>query len=383
MGHAGRHSVHGRRLCRSSVVRSGRGRPPAGGRGPARGDRAAAQLARRPARFPQAGTPEAILRRIGRQHGLDGQPLHGQQKAAQRRRLHRRRTSRIPARLCGHGLHAHPEAAVPRHAGRARRHRGLAAEAHALRLLERLAEAVDPYRQRSRPAGLRHGRPGDAGNRPSRAQRFQHASAQEAASSRFRGRPEICRLAGRRAAEALPVRAMPERQARLRRKLPAHRNRVEPHGSPHARRRDGGPFRSRQPALPQTVGAGTGPQLRAALHPAAASALQRQRRHPGIRDDQVLGQPAPGLFRRVQFLYDFGPSGQVRVEPQRAVRLGRGPRDHRHARIQGLPVRSGRPVGQHVPDGRTQRGALPAVQPPVLPVSRPLPQPAQRPPSAD
>lgn len=151
MGHAGRHSVHGRRLCRSSVVRSGRGRPPAGGRGPARGDRAAAQLARRPARFPQAGTPEAVLRRIGRQHGLDGQPLHGQQKAAQRRRLHRRRTSRIPARLCGHGLHAHPEAAVPRHAGRARRHRGLAAEAHALRLLERLAEAVDPYRQRSRP----------------------------------------------------------------------------------------------------------------------------------------------------------------------------------------------------------------------------------------
>lgn len=124
---------------------------PAGGRGPARGDRAAAQLARRPARFPQAGTPEAVLRRIGRQHGLDGQPLHGQQKAAQRRRLHRRRTSRIPARLCGHGLHAHPEAAVPRHAGRARRHRGLAAEAHALRLLERLAEAVDPYRQRSRP----------------------------------------------------------------------------------------------------------------------------------------------------------------------------------------------------------------------------------------
>lgn len=94
---------------------------------------------------------EAVLRRIGRQHGLDGQPLHGQQKAAQRRRLHRRRTSRIPARLCGHGLHAHPEAAVPRHAGRARRHRGLAAEAHALRLLERLAEAVDPYRQRSRP----------------------------------------------------------------------------------------------------------------------------------------------------------------------------------------------------------------------------------------
>ena len=93
--------------------------------------------------------------------------------------------------------------------------------------------------------------------------------------------------------------------------------------------------------------------------------------------------PAPGLFRRGQVLYDFGPSGQVRVEPQRAVRLGRGPRDHRHARIQGLPVRSGRPVGQHVPDGRTQRGALPAVQPPVLPVSRPLPQPAQRPPSAD
>lgn len=73
------------------------------------------------------------------------------------------------------------------------------------------------------PAGLRHGRPGDAGNRPSRAQRFQHASAQEAASSRFRGRPEICRLAGRRAAEALPVRAMPERQARLRENFRPHR----------------------------------------------------------------------------------------------------------------------------------------------------------------
>lgn len=43
----------------------------------------------------------------------------------------------------------------------------------------------------------------------------------------------------------------------------------------------------------------------------------------------------------------------------------------------------GGPSANHVPDGRTQRGALPAVQPPVPPVSRPLPQPAQRPPSAD
>ena len=70
---------------------------------------------------------------------------------------------RIPARLCGHGLHAHPEAAVPRHAGRARRHRGLAAPrlAHYDYWSDSLKPS-DPYRQRSRPAGLRHGRPGDA-----------------------------------------------------------------------------------------------------------------------------------------------------------------------------------------------------------------------------
>lgn len=90
-----------------------------------------------------------------------------------------------------------------------------------------------------------------------------------------------------------------------------------------------------------------------------------------------------GCFGGCSFCTISAHQGKFVSSRSEPVRLGRGPRDHRHARIQGLPVRSGRPVGQHVPDGRTQRGALPAVQPPVLPVSRPLPQPAQRPPSAD
>ena len=46
-----------------------------------RGYRAAAKLARRPARFPQTWQTETVFRNLRRRHGLDGQPLHGRTKA--------------------------------------------------------------------------------------------------------------------------------------------------------------------------------------------------------------------------------------------------------------------------------------------------------------
>ena len=188
MGRTGCDLVLRGRLCRSSVVRGRRDRPVAGGRRTARGDRAAAELAGRPARFSQAGQAAAVFRRVGRKHGLDGQPLYGQQAAAQRRRLYARRKGRFPARLCRNGLYPHFKTAFPGYAGRDRRDRGFAAPGRALRLLERLSETFRAGRQRGRSADLRHGRTGGARHRAGDAQRLQPEPAAQIASGGLPGR---------------------------------------------------------------------------------------------------------------------------------------------------------------------------------------------------
>ena len=124
LGFGGRRSLHGRRLHRPSGFRRGGHRPPARSRRLPRSGGSAAQLARRPARFPQVRHAAPLLRRDGRGHGLDGQPLYGQQTSAQQRRLHPGRCGGLPPRLRCRDLHPHPQTALSPHAGGGGRHRG-------------------------------------------------------------------------------------------------------------------------------------------------------------------------------------------------------------------------------------------------------------------
>ena len=146
LGSTRRDPLLGRCLHRPPGIRAGSRRAPARGRRLPCGHRPAAQLARRPARFHQARGPASLLRHLGRIDGLDGEPLHGQPPPAARRRLHTRRQGRIPARLRRDGLCADSQAALSPHSGGHRRHRGFAAAPDALRLLERLAQALGARR---------------------------------------------------------------------------------------------------------------------------------------------------------------------------------------------------------------------------------------------
>ena len=67
--------------------------------------------------FQALGPAEPVLRRDGRQHGLDGQPLHVRPAASPRRRLHAGRRGGPAARSRGHRLRA----ALPRGVRRRRR----------------------------------------------------------------------------------------------------------------------------------------------------------------------------------------------------------------------------------------------------------------------
>ena len=91
MGAVGRHPFFGRRLHRPSGIRRGGDRPPSGSRRVSCSDRAAAQLAGRSARLHQTRRTAALLRRLGRVDGFDGQPLHGQPAPSEQRRLYARR----------------------------------------------------------------------------------------------------------------------------------------------------------------------------------------------------------------------------------------------------------------------------------------------------
>ena len=66
----------------------------------------------------------------------------------------------------------------------------------------------------------------------------------------------------------------------------------------------------------------------------------------GLRDDQVLGQPAPGLFRRLCLLHHLGPPGQIHRLAIQRIDSQRGETNHGDARFQRLSERPGRPLGQ-------------------------------------
>ncbi len=383
MGQPGRHPLLGRRLHRPPRLRTGRRGAAARSRGLPRGDRPAAQLARRPARFHQAGTAAPLLRRLGRSDGFDGEPLHGQPPAAPRRRLHAGRQGGIPPRPCRDGLHADPQTAVSPRPGGRRRHRGLAAPPDPLRLLERLAQALGAGRVGRRPADLRHGRTGRAAGGPGAAQRLQRQAAAPHPAGSLPRRRKLCRAARpRRDDPPALLRGVRARQTGLRGELHGDRDPEQSHGTGgDARGTHGRPVRRRDASQRDAHDRRAGPLVRPPLRTRPAPALPRQGRHSGVGDDQVLGQYPPGLLRRLLVLYDFRPSGQVHQLAQRAVDPRRSAARRRHARIQGLPLGRRGPLGQHVPHGRPRPGAVPQVPPPVVPPPRQVSQPLQRPPA--
>ena len=191
MGAVGRHPLFGRRLHRPSGIRRGGNRPSARSRRLPRGNRAAAQLAGRPARLHQTRRAAALLRRLGRIDGFDGHPFHRQSPPAPRRRLHARRQGGVPARLRRQGLYANPQTAVSARSGGRRRHRSFPAAADPLRLLERHAQTLGAGRKRRRPADLRHGRTGRAAGRQSHAERLQRQTAAQTAAGGLHGRRQL------------------------------------------------------------------------------------------------------------------------------------------------------------------------------------------------
>ena len=166
--------------------------------------------------------------------------------------------------------------------------------------------------------------------------------------------PQVAFLAARKQIETLPENRIMlhsfERCLKDKKAFGENFVRIETESNSHAGRhigRTGGrPVRGGQSPLSFYLGNRFRPQFRIALHAPAAPALQRQRGYPGLRNDQILGQPAPGMLRGMQLLHDFGPSGQVRFEPQRRVDPQRGLPNRCNARFQRLPFRPGRPVGQ-------------------------------------
>ena len=138
----------------------------AAARGPRlpRGRHRAARLARpRERNCPRQAEPR--FSRLGRQHGLHGEPLQREQAPPAHGRLHPRRRGGAPARSrCGGVRQPHPPH-LQGDAHRARRYRGVAPPPRPLRLLVGQAQALHPARRGRRPYHLRHGRARHRGGR--------------------------------------------------------------------------------------------------------------------------------------------------------------------------------------------------------------------------
>ena len=104
----------------------------------------------------------------------------------------------------------------------------------------------------------------------------------------------------------------------------------------------------------------------------------------GLRDDQVFGQSASGVFRRLQFLYDFGASGKICLEPERTVDPQRGGTGDETTRLQGVDISDlgGPSANMYRMGGRDERLWL-QMQPALLSPSVAVPESEQRPYAVD
>ena len=342
----------------------------------------------------------ALLRHHGRQHGLDGQPLHGRQARAQRRRVHARRRRRPAAGSQRHRLRAARARGVRRCPDRHRRHRSEPAAHRALRLLAGESAPLDPARRARRSARVRQRRAADRRDRAPlggrrAAERAARHSRHRVARQRGRRRLDGDRLdASRRAGPRRPPSGSVCDGARDRGGREARRRARRARRALHAPRADGGSRAQLHPAaelrasarrsralrarvadpahgveprqrararaaarrqrrLAESAAAaaslrGDGPHLRAAVR-ARAAPVVRPSEDPGLRDDPLLRHDPARLLRRLHVLLDHGARRPNHPEPQRGLDPARDRDDPRlRAGLHGRHLRSRRADGQHV-----------------------------------
>ena len=222
------HPRYRRRLHRPSQLRHGADRPAARSAGLSRRHPQPARLALGRS-LPRAGPAEAVLRRHRRQHGFDGQPLHGRPQDPLRRRLHaERRTGQAPRPFCRRLRPALPRG-LPGHGGGDRQHRGFLAPHRPLRLLVGHRAPLHPAGFEGRPAALRQRRARPRRTGASPRQRHADRRYPRPARQRLHGAARLAagrRLAGsrllhggyarRRASASRPLRPSPQPSPRKR-----------------------------------------------------------------------------------------------------------------------------------------------------------------------
>ena len=279
-----------RRVRRSPELRHGHHHPrPRGARVP-RGYHLPARLDRsREHRRPRRAAPR--LPRLGRQHGLDGQPLHREQETATRGRLHPRRRRGRAAQPRRHGLRQPHPPHVQGQAHHHRRHRGEPAPPGALRLLAGQAQALRAARLRRRHPALRHGRALD--RRGGRRTRRRAARGSDHLRERLGVSCERARCARQRIRlRAAPQLGRPNGRPPYLRALLQHP--AAEHG-PHHRKALGGalPERRLRGAKPAGGSAHHGRDGRgvgAPVRPPLAPRLRRGRWYPRLRRNPFLHQ---------------------------------------------------------------------------------------------
>ena len=328
--------------------------------------------------FRALGQPDLFLGRHRRQHGLDGQPLHGRPQAPQRRRLLARRRGRPAARTArvivyaqrcreafddvpiviggieaqpaphralrllvgqgaplGPGRRARPTCCVYGNAERAiveiahrlaagealdditrrARHRVLRARGGAARRLDR--DRFDDDR-RARAASRAPVDPYAMPREPTTERRLRAGAA---GASRRSSRAPAC---GRASTARAPVIRLPDfERSSADPVLYAHASRIlhleaNPGNARALVQRHGDrDVWLNPPPMPLTT-AGDGSRLRAAVHARAAPALRR-REDPRVRDDPLLGDDHARLLRRLHLLLDHRARGPHHPEPLRGV----------------------------------------------------------------
>ena len=374
-------------------LRDGDPRPRArGGRLPRR-DPAAARLEER-RRVARVRPAAALLRRQRREHGLDDQPLHGEQEGPQRRRL----LARAGGSACGPTARRSSTASAAARRSPACRSIAGGVEASLRRLAHydywsRHGPPVDPRSTQGRPARLRHGRGDDRRDRASACAAGRDGAATCATCAAWR----TC--SGRK--EALP--APPLRRRGLRRTTSSCRpSRRSPPTSSRSRRRRAHSTtrRTRSTRAASSQFHATG---RLVLNPPALPLAEAEmdavydlpytrrphpsytRADPRVRDDQGLGHDHARLLRRLHVLL---ASRCTRGASSRAAARSRSSREIEQmaARpgLQGHDQRRRRADREHVPDAlhaARGRGEVPAalVRPPDdLQAARHRPRPDDR-----
>ena len=171
---------------------------------------------------------------------------------------------------------------------------------------------------------------------------------------------------------------MPARQAQTGEELPPYRGRIEP----GARQQDSATYRRKghrsQSSLPAYERGRDRCLLRPPLYPPAPSEVPGKG-DTGFRDDQAFGQYPSGMLRGMCLLYYFRPSGEIHRLAEPRIYFAGSEGHYGDARLQGIPERPRRPIGQYVPYGRKRYYVMRKMPPALVYLAFDMSQPQCRP----